>query len=110
MNYEKMGQRIRDERKLRRWSQAHLAEQVEVSVSFLGHIERGTRKASLETIVSIANSLHVSLDFLLADSLSNEAVPNSPYSSLSPRQRKTLHDILQFMCNDLAQWEETVNG
>jgi len=50
-------------------SQVNLASQIEISTSFLGHIERGTRKASLETIVRLANALHVGMDALLIDSL-----------------------------------------
>lgn len=46
-------------------SQEALAELCDISPSFMGHIERGTRKMSMETFVSIANALHVSTDYLL---------------------------------------------
>jgi len=69
MNYIALGERVRKSRKEMKLSQARLAFQVEISTSFLGHIERGTRKASLETIIRLANALHVGLDALLVDSL-----------------------------------------
>ena len=69
MNYIALGERVRKSRKEMKLSQASLASHVEISTSFLGHVERGTRKASLETLVRLANALHVSVDALLVDSL-----------------------------------------
>jgi len=69
MDYRAMGEQIRKCRKALRLSQREIAEQIDISVSFLGHIERGTRKASLETIVKIANVFQISTDVLLIDSL-----------------------------------------
>lgn len=37
-------------------------------VDYIGHIERGTRKLSLDTLFCIAMMLNVSLDYLLIDS------------------------------------------
>ncbi len=73
MDYAKLGKQIRQERRAQRLTQAELAEEVGVSLSFLGHIERGTRVPSLETLVTIANQLRVSMDYLLDDSLAQES-------------------------------------
>lgn len=62
MDYQKMGQKIRMYREQHKWTQAQLAEIVDVSTSFIGHIERGTRKASLETVEKICRALQVSMD------------------------------------------------
>ncbi len=43
LDYGKMGNRIRRIRKVREWSQDKLAKKCGISMSFLGHIERGTR-------------------------------------------------------------------
>lgn len=69
MDYEKLGKKVRIKRKSKGLTQEQLAEQSGISLSFLGHIERGSRKASLETLVSIANALGVSPDYLLQDSI-----------------------------------------
>lgn len=74
MDYEKLGKRIRAYRKQSHLTQEQLSELAGISLSFLGHIERGSRKASLETIVSICNSLNVSPQYLLQDSLSETVV------------------------------------
>lgn len=57
LDYGKMGMRIRQVRKAKGWSQDELAKKSGISMSFLGHIERGTRIMSLETFVSICEAL-----------------------------------------------------
>lgn len=65
MDYYQIGQRIRYVRRMREITQAQLAELVGYSVSFIGHIERGTRKLSVETLYQICNSLQISADFII---------------------------------------------
>lgn len=65
LNYMKVGMRIRQLRKVKGWSQDELAKKCGISMSFLGHIERGTRVMSLETFASICGSLEAGADELL---------------------------------------------
>ena len=51
--------------KERGYTQEKLAEICDISTGFLGHIERGTRKLSLDTLFCIATVLNVSIDYLL---------------------------------------------
>ena len=66
MDYVDMGKRVRKQRQLIGLTQQELAERIGVSTSFVGHVERGTRKASLETLVALSNALGVGVDYLLA--------------------------------------------
>lgn len=65
LDYGKMGARIRQSRKVKGWSQDELAKKCGISMSFLGHIERGTRIMSLETFVSICSALDAGADEIL---------------------------------------------
>ena len=65
LDYRKMGMRIRQVRKAKGWSQNELAEKCGISMSFLGHIERGTRIMSMETFVNICTALDAGADELL---------------------------------------------
>lgn len=65
LDYYKIGQRIRQARKAKGWSQGVLAEKCQISMSFIGHIERGTRIMSLDTFVSICGVLETGADELL---------------------------------------------
>ena len=93
MDYLRLGQRIRRQRKLIGLTQKEVAERAGISLPFYGHIERGTRKASLETVVGIANALNVSTDLLLQDSLDIMTRPLSANVDLSEYSRALLTDI-----------------
>lgn len=65
MDYVAMGKRVKCRRKILKLTQEQLAEKINVSTSFIGHIERGTRKLSVETLCALCDALGVSSDFLL---------------------------------------------
>lgn len=65
LDYGKMGMRIRQVRKAKGWSQNELAEKCGISMSFLGHIERGSRIMSMETFANICTALDAGADELL---------------------------------------------
>ena len=69
MDYIALGTRIKKLRHQKRLTQEQLAEKAGVSAPFIGHIERGSRVASLETLVAICNALETSPEYLLCDSL-----------------------------------------
>ena len=71
LNYAEVGGRVRDLRRARHLTQEALAEQCNISSPFLGHIERGTRKMSLETLAALAAALEVSADELLFGTCGN---------------------------------------
>lgn len=65
MDYRKLGSRVREMRKKRGYTQEQLAERANISFAFIGHIERGTRKLSVATLLSLARALNCPTDFLL---------------------------------------------
>ena len=69
MDYTALGKRIRDERLMQRLTLEKLAERTDKSINFIGQIERGEGKPSLETLVDIANALGVTVDSLLSDNI-----------------------------------------
>lgn len=69
IDYQKLGAKIRKIRMENQLSQEELAEKCNISTSFSGHIERGTRKMSLETLLAVAAALGTGTDQLLFDQL-----------------------------------------
>lgn len=104
VDYVDLGQRIMQLRKKQGLTQKELSERAGVSLSFMGLIERGERKASLETIVSIANELGVGLNYLFAASLKNVSSEMKPELTLSQRQK--LNTLLDEMKMSLDGWQE----
>ncbi len=69
IDYKVIGNRIKDIRTAKSWTQAKLAEKSGVEPSYVSHIERGVTKLSLPTLISIANALEVSLDEIVYTNL-----------------------------------------
>lgn len=53
------GNRLRELRKARKWSQEEFALRVDLDRSYIGGVERGERNISLENICQIAAALQV---------------------------------------------------
>lgn len=77
VDYHILGCNVRELRIRRGYSQEQLAELCDISPSFLGHIERGTRKMSLETLLALSNALRVTPNHLLREELewNNDTLP-----------------------------------
>jgi len=65
MLYDRIGRRIRALRISQQLTQQQLADAAHISLSFLGHIERGSRKMSVDTLYNIASVLKCSADELM---------------------------------------------
>lgn len=65
MLYKEIGMNIRNHRIAKKLTQEELAEKAGISLSFLGHIERGTRKLSVDTLHRLMVELDCSADVAL---------------------------------------------
>ena len=94
INYVLIGRRIEETRRLRRISQTELAELTELSVSYISYIENAKRKASLQSLVSIAEVMDTTLDSLLGG---NQCSNNGEY-----------HNEVLFMMEDCTHYEKRI--
>jgi len=60
-----MGDRIRAARKKMNLTQEALAEKVDVTLYYMGEIERGVKTPSLDLFIRLVEALDVSADYLL---------------------------------------------
>lgn len=68
IDYATVGLRIRGLRVKMGLSQEALAEQADLSPTYISHIERAEKKPSLSALIRLAAALGVTLDFILAGS------------------------------------------
>lgn len=61
----KLGDRIKELRQSLSWTQDKLAQEAQISKSFLSEIENNKASASGDNLLKISNSLNVSLDYLM---------------------------------------------
>lgn len=99
MDYQAMGARIRQLRKQNGLTQAQLAQKVGISTSFMGHIERGTRIASLETLLGLSDTLEVSLDMLVTGIHTGPAT-----SGKTTTKMRMLNDVMRVLNEHSDEW------
>ena len=92
-----LGVRIREQRQQRGWSQEHLARLVGVSKSFLSDVENGKGGVIAETLLSLAQALEVSMDFLMT------GVGPATYGGTDAEHRRLLEENAE-----LRAWQRTV--
>ncbi len=102
MNTSSIGKRIRKYRQAKGWRQEDFAEKIGLSVTYTGMIERGEKVPKLETFITIANTLEVSADLLLADVLSTgydvkSSEMTEQISSLSPSEIDRIYSVVDAM-------------
>lgn len=69
LDMKSLGKRVKEHRSRNGLTQEELSVLVNVGVSHISNIEVGNTTPSLSTLVNLANSLHVTVDSLLCDSL-----------------------------------------
>lgn len=105
VDYKDFGIRVRAARRQKGMTQEELAEKAGISASFLGHIERGSRIASLETLVLLCNALQVTPQALLTASL-NEGFSAHMPNSLSMDDRTRISSFLRLAQDTLTGWKD----
>lgn len=95
LDYVALGMRIRKARKERHVTQEQLGEICELSTAHIGHIERGTRIPSLDTLFRISQALDVSMDYLVFDSIApDEQLFTSLNSMLQTKDKRKVKVFL----------------
>lgn len=105
MDKKTLGNRLRETRLEKGYTQQALAEKAGLGNVYLGEIERGLKMPSLNSFIKIIEALEVSADYVLCGELSS----GEPYiydaltekmRNLTPKQRKTAADILDaYLCS-----------
>ena len=94
-----MGDRIREARKKLGLTQEQFAEKLDVSVTYVSELERGLKMPSMQLFINLVETLDVSADHLLQDSVSARRVYGDPQidrklKSLTPKQRVALEALI----------------
>lgn len=100
INYAAIGNRIREIRTSKNWTQAELAEKSGIEPSNISHIERAATKLSLPTLISIANAFEVTLDELVCGSLIKSThvsvrMIDELLSDCTPQEIKSIVEVIK---------------
>lgn len=97
MDCIKIGKRIKQARETAGITQEQLSSLLGCTPQHVSALERGVKQPSLETLVSIANLLNASSDFLLQDILKASTSPLSDEIAMI-LERLSPHDQLRCLC------------
>ena len=108
MRLESVGKNIRKYRQMRKLRQEDLAEKADLSINYVGAIERGEKTPSLESLISIINALGVSADMILADVLDNgylvkDSLLAQKLDKLPAEDRSQIYDVIDTMIKHSKQ-------
>jgi len=81
------GKNVRTYRNRRNWSQADLAEYANISINFLGDIERGNKWPHPETLTKLANALEIKVFELFLEE------NNEPYPKTKKLMNRFIKDV-----------------
>jgi len=97
IDYIKIGNRIRMQRENFDMSRETLSELVNLSPYFLGQIERGQRKMSINTLISLSECLHISIDYLIFEegNIDNSNVLHSLLDRCSENEVHVIEAIIK---------------
>lgn len=101
IDYKLIGNCVREERLKYNLTQEKLAENVGISASYLGLVERGERILSVETLVRLSIALNVSTDTLLKATLDN--VERDTFSLQFALLTNGLDDLQKLMVLDVVK-------
>ena len=101
-----LGNRIREARIKKGYTQQTLAKEAGIGLMYLGEIERGIKMPSLNVFIKIIEALDVSADYVLRDELtSGEKYVLDDLTTkllpLLPKQRKAASEILDAYIRNL---------
>lgn len=106
MDSKTLGNRIREARIKKLYTQQRMAEMAGISQMYLGEVERGTKMPSLKSFIKIIEALDLSADYVLRDELSSGEhyiydEITEKLKNLSPQQRKAASEILDAYIRNL---------
>lgn len=108
MKLDTIGKNIRKFREIKKLRQEDLAKKTDLTINYIGMIERGEKIPSLETFINILNSLGVSADMVLSDVLDNgykvkDSLLNEKLEKLVPEDRNRIYEVIDTMMKHSKQ-------
>lgn len=104
IDYAAIGRRIRRLRKQLHRTQAELGRAIGKSTAFIGHVERGTRVASLQTVLHIAMALCVPVDALLMDATGLPEATGAEEAWLDSPEMRMLFNAVRVLRRYAHEW------
>ena len=100
MDYAIVGSRIRSEREKFGITREKFSELVNLSSFYIGQIERGERRMSLDTLIKVSECLHVSIDYLIFGVEGSSSSSKNLYSLIdkcSEKESMVIEEVIKII-------------
>ena len=104
-----VGERLRNYRRQKGWSQEVLAERAELHPTYIGQLERGEKNATLETVSKVAQALDISLGQLFENISLVETKPDVATQCYGMIQRQSPQEqemLFRILCSIIEYKDE----
>lgn len=102
IDYGLIGERIRQARKQKGWSQEKLSEEIDLATAFLSRVERGRSQINLKRLAQISTALDVPLESLITgvNTSSEKYLDKDLYNILincTPDKQRLIYNIAKIV-------------
>ena len=103
INYKVIGQRIKEARRKKGWSQERLSEEIDVAVPYISRVERGDQ-INLKRLAQISTVLEVRLEYLITGVVTQDKnyLDRELYETLikcTPEKQRLIYNIAKIVSN-----------
>ena len=111
VDYVLLGTRIKEQRQRRMLTQQQLAEKVSLTPGFISRIETGNKKPSLEVLLSICETLNITLnDLLVGNQILQESDYNAKFTEILSHcdelEKRLTFEITRAVCKIIQKAKE----
>lgn len=101
IDYKLIGERIKDARRKKGWSQEKLSEEIDVAIAYISRVERGAQ-VNLKRLAQISKVLDISIEQLLGGTApeSSNYLDKDLYQVLvkcTPEKQKLIYNIAKIV-------------
>ncbi len=102
IDYKLIGERIKEARKAKGWSQEKLSEEIDVTIVYISRIERGSSQVNLRRLAQISKVLNISVEYLIKGTITNAEnyLDKELYETLltcTPEKQRLIYNIAKIV-------------
>lgn len=102
IDYKVIGERIKEARRQKGWSQERLSEEIDVTTVYISRVERGFSQINLKRLAQISKALDASMEYLIEGTVTD--APNyldkELYETLltcTPAKQRLIYNIAKIV-------------
>ena len=104
IDYKVIGERIKEARKKKGWSQERLSEEIDVAVAYISRIERGSSQVNLNRLAQISKVLDTSMEYFIKGVTTDSPnyLDKELYNTLltcTPEKQRLIYNIARIVSN-----------